>query len=274
VQKNDDNLNSNSGSKEMDLVSLLELREFIATELDPIGSHNQLDRALKPLTDGLGLDSPMISSTKPAPEAPPRSAIAPQVYEEPAPTPPPVPTAPREKVLADIISSESANEVVYSDDQLEPVPPPPLPGQATFFRRMMAGLLDEVFAISLFLIAFGVTLRTLNNGAGITLESIRSVESSILIQFAILEYSMIWLAYFTIGVGVLDSTFGMWVWGLRLNYPQERLGGVILRKGLRIVFSLLFFAPIAPVLLLAFRSKGRNLLDLLSGMTVYRTLPQ
>jgi len=283
--------------KGKDLSALLELRDFIASELDPIGTQNQLDRALKPLTDGLGLDSPKEALTAPAPRtsnlatdsvkekverAQPalgRSAISPTISDDRSPS----------QALADVIDRYEDLDSGPSEDSrppraatqtfaasqrdqgLEVTAPPPLPS-ASFFRRLMAGLLDEMFVLSLFVLSFGLTLKFLTGGGSITLDTLKTMESGILIRFAALEYASLWLAYFAIGVGVLDATFGMWVWGLRLFYPKERIGAVVWRKGARILFSFIFFAPVVPVVLLAFRAKGRNLLDLLSGTSLYRTL--
>lgn len=272
------NLDRDQDGENEGLNALLELREFIATELDPIGSHNQLDRALKPLTDGLGLESPLISSApkpaEPKKETNTRSAISPQVYEEDAPPA-------KENALANVIARDQVEETEVRaesvvETHLEAAPsvvtPPPLPTKASSFRRIMAGLLDELFVLSLFVISFAMTLKVLTGGTSLTVETVKSVEGAVLIRFALLEYATLWLAYLSIGLGVLDSTFGMWVWGLRLGYPRESLGSVLSKKGIRIVLSFLFFATIAPVILLIFRSKGRNLIDLLSGTSVYRSL--
>jgi len=88
------------------------------------------------------------------------------------------------------------------------------------------------------------------------------------LRFIALEFITLWLAYFAICLGAMDMTLGMWAWGLRVGYNQGSKG---LRKWLRIVFSLAFLAPIVPSILLIFRYHGRNLLDGLSGTSLYRT---
>lgn len=288
--------NDKTPDSQNDLVALLELRDFLATELDPIGTQNQVDRALKPLTDGLGLESPKDALTNPQVtpasvqvttatdgakekfETPKvvqgRSAYSPAVSDDR-----PTVVENKEKGLAEVFETYQAPESGSStstlaeetDPDLLPVAPPPLP-KASFVRRFFAGLLDEVFILSLFVLAFGLTLKMLTGGSAVTLETVRGIDNNTVLRFALLEYATLWLAYFAIGVGVLDSTFGMWVWGLRLSYPKDRIGAVVWRKGIRIIASFLFYAPILPVLLLGFRFRGRNLLDLLSGTTLYRTL--
>lgn len=289
------NPHGETSDSQTDLVALLELRDFLATELDPIGTQNQIDRALKPLTDGLGLESPKDYLTNPQVVPTPvqsttatdgakekfespkivqgRSAYSPAVSDDR-----PMMES-KEKGLAEVFDTYQAPSTETprqtppeeTDPDLLPVAPPPLP-KASFVRRFLAGLLDEVFILSLFVLAFGLTLKMLTGGGSVTLETVRGIDNNTVLRFALLEYATLWITYFAIGVGVLDSTFGMWVWGLRLSYPKDRIGAIVWRKGIRIIASFLFYAPILPVLLLGFRFRGRNLLDLLSGTTLYRTL--
>lgn len=288
---------------ENDLGALLELRELIASELDPIGTQNQTDRALKPLTDGLGLDSPKEALVPSPPKSisandgvkerletarvvPGASALSPRVsHEVPNATPQTLDLRrriePREKGLAEVIAPKPEREEraaleetpareFVSDQDLAPIPPP-LP-KTSLVRRMMSGLLDLIFVNSLFVLSFGLTLKLMSNGGPFNLDQVKTMDSQQMIRFAVLEYSTLWLAYFAIGLGVLDATFGMWVWGLRLNYPRESLGSILWKKSRRILASVVFFTGLAPLVLLVFRTRGKNLLDLLSGTTVYRTL--
>lgn len=92
-------------------------------------------------------------------------------------------------------------------------------------------------------------------------------------QFAVLEFATIWVAYAVFCMGVLDMTFGMWVWGIRVGYMTQSKRTWILRKFLRTLFTFVFYAPILPVIFLVFVGKrGRNLLDALSGTVVYQSV--
>ena len=145
--------------------------------------------------------------------------------------------------------------------------PPPLE-KPSGFRRLQATILDEVFVISIFFFALLISANLFPKTPGGWMARLgNGLNNPIFIRFALLEYTTLWLAYLAIGVGLLDATFGMWVWGLRVSYGNSaRLG---FRKWLRIVFSFAFMAPIFPLSLLAIRIRGKNLIDKLSSSHLY-----
>ncbi len=265
------------------LVALLELRELIASELDQADVAEKGQRSFRPLTDGLGLESPkkkeVAQVTPPTKPLPDLKVDAAKPRLEPTFTPLESREAPRsqsplaafmQQAEKEAEKAERAPEVERPQRQLSMTPPPPMP-RASVFRRIFSSMMDEIFVLSLVLIAVGVTMKLL---AGSSLEfsvaQIKSFQNAEFIRFAILEFATIWLSYFAICVGILDMTFGMWVWGIRITYGNDE--GKFLKKLLRVMFSFAFYAPIVPLVLLTIQRKGRNLLDLLSGTTLYRTV--
>ncbi len=311
---------------EPELLSLVELQKFIADELGTPGDMPDFSRSFRPLTDGLGLESPdpakrpkiskqeslaaekresrlddlfsmdpieanakrgkdaLVQAFQQLPDSPPLISFKTTKI-------PPLPKTQSE--IEDEISpteAVAANRLLGSMRPAEPpvvshnpevirdlsphmlTPPPELP-QPTFSRRFLAGLLDHIFVWTLFaglIIITGVVLEGLSP-SGLSRWFFSSFSNPKFIRIIALEFSVIWLTYLVMGIGVLDMTFGMWVWGLRLTYPNAKEGEwLTVRKCLRLVISFLFY-PI-PVLtpLLFLRSKGRNLVDMLSGTAVYR----
>jgi RDD family len=278
------------------LMALLELRELLATELDVVEGTDSVQRVFRPLTDGLGLESPRkregslakpaasVAARKPAAE-PQRSKVAtePNLFSEEdfsfeqaiqdRVTNPPTETglaafmAPPEVAPAD---PEPEKRALPLSDYPEATPPPvPRP---SWMRRFLAGLMDELFVLTLFGLAMVVTLWMLSGGRGFHLTHLKGMENPVFIRFAILEFATIWISYFAICVGILDMTFGMWVWGIRLGYGLEVGEMQILRKGLRVLLSFIFYAPVFPLTVLAIQVRGRNLLDFLTGTNLYRTM--
>lgn len=137
--------------------------------------------------------------------------------------------------------------------------PPPVPSAGTF-RRGFAGIFDLIFLVALSTLIIFISSRVTGKAAELT--------SSAFLKFALLEYATIAFCYFAIGIGILDVTLGMWVWGLRVAYGQD---GKVLKKIARVFLSLVFFGPVVPSLLLIVRINGKNLLDALSGTSLYRT---
>ncbi|MCB0406291.1 MAG: RDD family protein, partial [Bdellovibrionales bacterium] len=150
--------------------------------------------------------------------------------------------------------------------------PPPI-NSPSLVRRVLAGVIDQIFVFTLWLIAMTVTLKLLTGSFVGGVASSAILEESKFVQFAILEFATIWVAYAVFCMGVLDMTFGMWVWGIRVGYMTQSKKTWILRKVLRTVFTFVFYAPILPVIFLVFVGKrGRNLLDALSGTVVYQSV--
>jgi len=276
------------------LVALLELREFIASELDPSGLEDRSQRTVRPLTNGLGLESPRRAegtparaatpTRKPTPLATPSIKLKPE-WVDPPPISAPLADVPRpafrapevERPLASVIAPTAPIAAIAVETppavSTEKSPtPPPMP-KASLFRRLCAAIIDELFVWSLFLLALGVTLKVLAGPSfEFTLETLRKFPNPVLVRFGIMEFATLWLSYFAICVGVLDMTFGMWVWGLRITYGRENTENRFIRKVLRIVLSFFFYAPLLPLVLLGVQRKGRNLLDFFSGTTLYRSI--
>ncbi len=305
---------------EPELSSLVDLQKFIADELGTANSSPDFGRSFRPLTDGLGLESPDptkrpqptpfekvtlerkesrlddLFSTDPLPQkngATKDSLV--QAFQKMPDAPPPLPKerGVRETLTNDIITPTEAVAAARLMNSVRPAeqpvvslnpevmrslssdlatPPPELP-KPTISRRFMASLLDQVFVWTLFaglIILTGVVLEGLSPAA-LSQWFFSSFSNPKFVRIMALEFSVIWLTYLVMSIGVLDMTFGMWVWGLRLAYPGAKEGEwLTVRKCIRLVTSFLFY-PIpllAPLLLI--RTKGRNLVDLISKTQVYR----
>jgi uncharacterized RDD family membrane protein YckC len=268
---------SNEFSNEpRDLVALLELRELVASELDDLASQDQLKRTFRPLTDGLGLESPKRKEIPPEPVRPtPRTSVtvkpASVVFGDRSE----VETAPSHASAPSLASVMVRPEPEATLQDLNEIParqPPPMP-RSSIFRRFFSAILDELFVLSLFTLALGLTLHLLSGGGfNFSFASIRNFQNPFFFRFAVMEFATLWLSYFAICVGILDMTFGMWVWGIRISYGKGDGESKSLRKICRIILSFLFYAPIFPLAFLAISRKGKNLLDLLSQTSLYRTV--
>ncbi len=277
------------------LVALLELRELIASELDQGEQPETGQRSFRPLTDGLGLESPKRKEapvvvpppTRPLPDAKPvvslNDSLKPrleptfavsEVSRSQSPLAAFMDRAEKEAELAEeraeLSPIDRAAKNVLGDIE-SPIPqPPPMPG-TSIFRRTFSAMLDEIFVLSLVLIAVGVTMKLLTaSSVEFSLSNLKALQTPAFFRFAILEFGTIWLSYLALCVGLLDMTFGMWVWGIRIAYGNEQAR--FFKKMLRVFFGFAFYAPVFPLLLLVFQRRGRNLLDLLSGTALYRTV--
>ncbi len=149
------------------------------------------------------------------------------------------------------------------------VKPPPLPSPSAV-RRLFASLMDQMFVLTFFTFALVLTANLMDGfSTGFSLKVFQNFSNPAFVRLATLEFAVLWVLYFGIGVGVLDATFGMWVWGVRVSYGPKGDSGYALRKAMRVFWSVLFFAPVVPMFLLAIKRRGRNLLDTLSGSNLY-----
>jgi len=153
--------------------------------------------------------------------------------------------------------------------------PPPVP-HPTLPQRIIAAVFDEVFVLSLWGTIMLITVRLVTgNYLSFLSEQSSLFNNSIFINFAIAEFIALWICYLSVGIGVLNMTFGMWVWGIRVGFVGYGKENESNRKFLRVLLSFLFYAPIAPLVFLLFRNRQkRNLLDTLSGTMLYRVIPQ
>ncbi len=283
-------------------MNLTDLQNFFADELDEMGGESQFGRAFRPLTEGLGLTgapkkarpAPAPAAKAPAPTPTPRPARVPVPdathFFDSFPTetsPPLVPAAPRverpvppesvpaaerapmaETMAARKIQAEVAR--VAEAPQLAALPPP-VP-QASFFRRLLAGLVDQAFVLGMLGVVLLITSAVLSKEGGVLSEGLlTNFRHPAYVRFAILGFATLWMSYLVLGVGVLDMTFGMWVWGLRINYSSQSGDSRFARKLMRVLTSFILEACVLPSVLLVVRVRGRNLVDWLSGSYLYRT---
>jgi len=294
--------------REAALSSLVELQRFLAEELEDFekgGGDQNFNRAFRPLTDGLGLESPrkkeapLIPSAKVTasnfdglePDGPSAFSVRGQLedaefgeLDESELTVPKaratvsesvsnrVPEASAPSAEPTRLSAGAATAAATATyPETTPTMPPPMP-KASWIRRVQGGLIDEIFVLTLWALALVITSNLLSGfSTGFSLSVFRDFSKPLFTRFVALEFATLWLCYFAIFFGVLDMTFGMWVWGLRLSYGDTSQDSVFAKKVSRILFSFFFFAPILPTLFLALRFNGKNLLDSLSGTHLYRT---
>lgn len=281
---------------------LKELQQMIAEELG-----QSSPRAFQPITDGLGLASPR----KPEVSAPlpplTENLRNPKVFEPPpkptypnspvermfstppakmsprstslTPTPPPA-AKPEVRVVESTLLTQmephpsvelSVTVNTATDTPIVPPNPPPMP-IVGLGRQFFAFVIDQIFVWTTWLFALVVTLKTLMGQSGLQMPGTGSFQDPLFLRFAIVEFATLWLGYLAIGIGVVDMTFGMWVWGIRVRFDAASQDVRLIQKSLRIVASFLFYATILPSLLLMLRRKGRNLLDVISGTSLYRTM--
>lgn len=243
-----------------------DLEKLVQEELGSFSGNSTLRNVFRPLTTGLGLHPPQ--KLKKDFEAPLHSAT------------PPKKVAPPESPK----KAPSAVSQVLGAVQNAPQTPPPLPmqaevsvknlppalPQATVFRRILAGFLDIFFVFTLWGLALATTLKFLTGSfLGVAENHITMLQNPQFLRFAVLEFFALWLSYLALGIGTMDMTFGMWIWGLRVSYGKNT--STLSKKFRRVVFSFLFYALGIPLLLLLWVGrKGRNLLDILSGTQLYR----
>ncbi len=233
--------------------SLNELQKFLIDELSPTDNQVSMERAFTPITTGLGLESPHRTSP-PVPPTPATKKIIPRTPPVVSPkTPPPMPISTLTTPQPTAVTS----------------PPPPLPN-ASAFRRFFATFLDQVFVLGIWLGSILITFRTQNQQGFWSLEALQQILlTPSYRRWLILEFGAIWFCYYALCLGMLNMSFGMWVWGLRVAYGTQLS---VVKRLSRVIFSTLFFAPIIPSLFLIPRIHGKNLLDWLTGSRVYRTV--
>lgn len=212
-------------------------------------------KAIRPLTSGLGLESPAKST--PSPEAIPQKPQAPSrrrtledkpIQRVPPPIPKPEPLTEEPQVTS---------------------PPPPLPS-VSLIKRASSAFLDQVFVQALWLIALVITSNIFSGfETGLSAGVFRNLSEPLFFRFAILEFAALWLGYLALSLGIFGMTFGMWVWGIRISYGDPRDENYGLRKLMRILWSFMFYAPVLPSLLLVFRKNDKNLVDALSGSNLF-----
>lgn len=269
---------------------LKELQQMIADELGEKSS----SRSFQPITEGLGLGSPQRSEM--AAPLPPLTEdlrrafqdsnvskpVKPSYAHNPVErmfSPPPAKMPPIERrpelTLDPLPPIQAPAELPKKTPAsvVEPMPPEERPASSVgTARRFFAFIIDQVFIWTTWLFALVATLKVLMGQNGIQLPTTGSFQDPLFIRFALVEFATLWLAYLSIGIGILDMTFGMWVWGIRVRYEDASGDNRFIQKALRIVGGFFFYGTVLPGFLLIFRRKGRNLLDLISGTSLYRTM--
>lgn len=270
-----------------ELHNLLDLQEFLTSELIEQGTAYR--RAFIPITEGLGLDSPRNIQPKieTAPETAPKilEATVNAIVPEPQiskPTPPPLssPNRTNENRLAEVMDSShqtseanffenKAEEPQFEIDSSTNVQPPPLP-RPSFFKRMLAGVIDQVFVLFIWTGMIVLTSNLLSDfSTGFSIDIITDFSQPRFQRVAVLEFAASWLGYLGFSLLIFKRTFGMWVWSIGVSYGDKLEENYTLRKAMRIFWTFIFTAPIVPTILLVIRKNGRNILDVLSGTNVY-----
>ncbi len=292
------------------LMSLVELQKFLADELEDAGGESHFGRAFRPLTDGLGLAGQPKKEAPVQAKAPERKTVAPKTparipvpdatkffdsfptetsaplipkppmiepkYEPPSEPEPPRQTfrapAPVERIEQPTYVEKKRETKTAAALEMDPaVQPPPVP-QATFLRRLLAGIVDQLFVLGLLSVVLLITSTVLAKEGGVLSKGLlTNLQHPAYVRFAILGFATLWMSYLVLGVGILDMTIGMWVWGLRINYPLGEGDSRFARKLMRIISSFFLEALVIPSVLLVIRVKGKNLVDMLSGSYLYRT---
>lgn len=252
-------MNSDLHTPDSNSQPLQELQSFFGEMLE-LGATKPKE-SFKPLTDGLGLESPKRSVAPEVAVAVPVKKVEPpkrQTSPQPAPAAPPS------------YSSVVAPEPSVKRPPAIPVSsPPPLPS-VSLIKRVSSVVLDQLFVQTLWAVALVITSNILSGfETGFSAEVFRSFSDPLFFRFAVLEFAALWLGYLAICLGTTNMTFGMWVWGIRISYGSKNDENYGLRKLMRIFWSFVFFAPIFPSILLIFRKNERNILDGLSGSNVY-----
>jgi uncharacterized RDD family membrane protein YckC len=255
-----------------DLTTLVDLQKFLAQELTN-GEDADLSRAFTPLTDGLGIHN--VGKPK-APAAGAVKAGQPSFAPPPPPSAQPMtefrttsaPVQDNVRPATRLIIDAGVDSGTHAGTSDLTTAPPPVP-TATLGRRLLAGVVDQVFvclALGLAVVITSNTLLAVGTGDfGVRL--VRQLGNPAFLRSVGLEFGMIWLGYLTLSFAILDMSFGMWVWGLRLNYGEESRGW---KKAARVVLGMFFYPAVLPSLLLVFRKEGRTLIDSLTQTTVYR----
>ena len=272
-----------------------ELRKLVEDEIGQENRQGATSFAFTPLTDGLGLNSPRKREPSPGENmAPPQPVSRPSdlsggarritTFVASAPSPrvekvtPPEEEIEREALPQTEIQKASRAEPETSLTSImsnqgreierdEVLVPPPLP-RPSFMRRMLAAFVDELFILTLFSVSLVTTLKV-QTGTFQPQSGGAILASAAFIRAAVLEFLALWLTYFSFCIGLLDMTFGMWVWNIRIGYGKPSSKFCTGKKLRRIGLSLLFYAPVVPLVVLVFRRKGRSLMDALSGTQVY-----
>lgn len=161
-----------------------------------------------------------------------------------------------------------ADKLPRLDTADSPSEPPPLP-KVGIVRRAMAALMDQVFVCMLAGVSLVLVMNIVSSSsAPVSGELFKELARSETLKFIVAGYAGLWTLYLVMTVGIVEATFGMWIWGMRIGYGNEQR---FIKKVARIGLSLICQAFIFPALVLLFQRDGKNWIDTLSGTQVFRT---
>lgn len=286
---------------------LNELQEFLSEELIEQGTSYR--RAFIPLTEGLGLESPLNLTpkieineelTKLPQKSETKSSRAEITFSENTEATrlnyewdnskqSSVPTTlkpekPIENRLAEVMdpppiaekiqtvevqNTSHRLEVLSASDRKTQSQPPPLP-RPSIFKRLLAGIIDHVFVLFIWTALIVFTSNWMNEfTTGFSIQILTDFGQPKFQRIAILEFAAAWFGYLGFSLLIARRTFGMWVWSIGVSYGDKIEENYTMRKAMRIFWTFLFSAPIIPSILLIIHRNGRNILDVLSGTNVY-----
>lgn len=146
--------------------------------------------------------------------------------------------------------------------------PPPLP-RASLVRRAMSAIMDQVFVWTLAILSVVFVTNVLSSDSTLfSAKMVKELAQPAFVKYIVAGFAALWLAYLTLTIGILEATFGMWIWGMKIHYGSEQR---FTKKFARVGLSLLCQVAILPGLLMVFQRDGKNLIDRLSGSQVLRT---
>jgi len=261
-------------SRSLELMGLVELQSLIEEELGEFESDHVVGRSFQPITSGLGLQSPVVKKKRTPAVEEPVAAQPPELPQTEDLEPESSSTPSLASVIGESAEAQMAQETIEvpeeSDRDFELTQEPPRLPSPGSFRRLFAFVVDEIFVLTLWVGAVVLTSNLLSGfQTGFSKAVLNHFNDPLFIRLAVLEFVAIWLMYLSVCLGVLSQTFGQAVWGIKVAFGLEGEEAQWARKLMRIMWTLVFFAPIVPSVLLVIRRRGKNLLDLLSGTHLY-----
>jgi uncharacterized RDD family membrane protein YckC len=252
--------------------SIQDFQSFIGSLLES-ENEKKID-GIRPITQGLGLESPKKQESTPASPAIQKnipSGGGPREASRVA-TPKPAYRPSSELKATPATARVEASQVLSNPGPIPEAPkvmPPPLP-TVPFMRRTLSFFVDQVLVGALWILGLTVTSNFFTGfETGISLSVFGTLSEPFLFRLAVIQLAVFWIGYLAIGLGVFNRTFGMWVWGIRISYGNEQDENYHLRKLMRIIWSFVFYVSVIPSLVLAYRKNNKNLIDILSGSNLY-----
>ena len=201
---------SDLGIENPELMTLAELQQFLISELKKVDGDSSPQRALAPLTDGLGLQSPAkfkddyqplfqsLSQTA-IPKAIPKTR-RPDVSEllgfidEPKPV--------------KILKTEQPEAAIEKKVILKSVPPAlPLP---TLFQRVQSAVIDQAFVLSCWAVVLVITAQFfVPDDRSLLIHLLSNFSNPVFFRLSLVEYGLVWFFYLAATIAFAEKTFGM-----------------------------------------------------------------